>query len=156
VEEEGLMLPPGARLIALHAPCRHCRADGKTVTRGYIAETKGRSIVHCETCNRALHVAANPDPIKPERKTHDKISPSQRARVLMRDRHCVFCGRGENLQVGRLLSMAVGIKAGLTEAQLDDDENLAAMCGECNLGMADLEMPLWIVVPILRARMKGK
>ena len=44
--------------------------------------------------------------------------------------------------------------AGLTEAELNDDENLAAMCAECNAGLGEAPPPLWITVPLLKLRLR--
>ena len=77
----------------------------------------------------------------------------QRARILMRDGRCVICGSREQLQVGHLLPVAGGLAAGLTEAELNDDENLAAMCAECNAGLGEAP-PLWITVPLLKLRLR--
>lgn len=84
------------------------------------------------------------------------ISPSQRARIIFRDSaRCVFCPSKENLQVGHLLSLEAGLAQGLSPAELNDDENLATMCGECNLGIGKNPVPIRLVIGILMARAKN-
>jgi 5-methylcytosine-specific restriction endonuclease McrA len=90
---------------------------------------------------------------------HNGIKPSQRARILLRDGRCVICGSrgGElGLHVGHLVPVAGGLAAGLTELELNDDENLAAMCAECNVGLGEAPPPLWITVPLLRMRLSRR
>jgi 5-methylcytosine-specific restriction endonuclease McrA len=88
---------------------------------------------------------------------HALVSPSVRARIIVLDGgRCALCGaRGGDagLHVGHLIPVARGLEAGLTEADLNSDENLAAMCAECNLGLSDNPVPLRIAVAILRMRL---
>jgi hypothetical protein len=71
-----------------------------------------------------------------------------------RDGRCVLCGSRELLQVGHLVPVAGGLAASLTEAELNDDENLATMCAECNVGLGESPPPLWIAVPLLKLRLR--
>jgi hypothetical protein len=59
------------------------------------------------------------------------------------------------LHAGHLLSVDVGISMGLTEVELNDDANLAAMCDECNSGVSSTPLPLRICVAILKASTRG-
>ena len=43
---------------------------------------------------------------------------------------------------------------GSTERELNDDENLAAMCADCNLGLGEAPPLLWITVPLLLLRLR--
>jgi hypothetical protein len=88
---------------------------------------------------------------------HNGIGPKQRARVLMRDGNaCAICHASDKpLHVGHLLSVEVGLECGLTEVELNDDENLAAMCDECNLGLSDRPVPLRLAVAILKANIRA-
>lgn len=56
------------------------------------------------------------------------------------------------LNVGHIISRDVGLRIGMTEDEVDDDENLAAMCEECNSGLSEEPIPLPTAVWIVRAR----
>jgi 5-methylcytosine-specific restriction endonuclease McrA len=66
------------------------------------------------------------------------LRPTQQARVLDRDhRCCVICGRSATelrLTVAHLVSVDDGRALGLTDDEINDDMNLAAMCEACNSG----------------------
>lgn len=83
-----------------------------------------------------------------------EIRPSQRARILMLDNStCVLCHRNDlELDIGHLISVHDGRALGLTDAELNSDENLAAMCSPCNSGVGRETLPLRIVFAVLRAR----
>lgn len=145
-----------ARPHTLREPCRFCLTTVGSVWEGYVVESNGQDVVRCSRCNRAVYNAPRTETGRTQRTVttiHNGIKPNQRARILMRDGRCVLCGSRDNLHVGHLIPVVVGLEAGLTDLQLNDDENLAAMCEECNLGMAANPPPLWIVVPLLRARL---
>jgi 5-methylcytosine-specific restriction endonuclease McrA len=66
------------------------------------------------------------------------LKPSQQARILERDGRCLLSGRTADdvpLTVAHLISVKDGLDAGLTDAEINDDANLAAMCESCNLGL---------------------
>lgn len=65
-------------------------------------------------------------------------------------------GSEHGLHIGHLVPVAGGLMAGLSEAELNADENLAAMCAACNLGLSDDPPPLWLVVPLLRMRTRAR
>lgn len=91
-------------------------------------------------------------------RVHNGIKPKQRARILERAHcRCEICHRPGELHVGRILSVKEGLSlgAGLTEQQLNSDENLIAHCPECNLGQGDRPLPLWLVVGLVLSRTKG-
>lgn len=143
----------------MRAACRFCEASGVITTDGTVREVNGQDVVRCARCNRHVYNAPRLETgraVRTVTTVHNGIKPSQRARVLERDGRCILCGSRDGLHVGHLLSVAAGLEAGLTEAQLNDDENLAAMCAECNLGYGQRSVPLWIVVPLLRARLRGQ
>jgi 5-methylcytosine-specific restriction endonuclease McrA len=91
-------------------------------------------------------------------RTRPTIKPSQKVRILERDNHtCVVCHRDDvPLHVGHLLSVEDGRKVGATDDELFSDENLCAMCAECNLGMSSRTISLRLVAKILRARLRWR
>jgi hypothetical protein len=68
----------------------------------------------------------------------------------------VLCGGKIDLHVGHLLSVNEGLKQGLTDQQINDDENLAAMCAECNLGYSERPVSLRLLIAVLMARLNIK
>jgi 5-methylcytosine-specific restriction endonuclease McrA len=134
-----------------------CRFDCGSAD-GYITTVNGQDTVRCRTCNRFQYNAPRVETGRAPRTVttvHNGIKPAQRARVLERDGRCVLCGRRDDLHVGHLIPVARGLETGLTEVELNDDENLAAMCDECNLGLGARPLALWVVAPILRLRLRG-
>ena len=139
-------------IYTMRKPCISC---GSGV--GRIETRNGQDCVYC-VCGRHQYNAPKIETgRKPRTVTavHDLISASQRARIITRATgRCELCGARENLHVGHLLSVDAGINAGMTEAQINDDENLAAMCDACNLGIGKHTVPLRLAVSMLLARMK--
>jgi 5-methylcytosine-specific restriction endonuclease McrA len=126
---------------------------------GYIRTAGAQDVVRCARCHRAQYNAPRVETGRAARTAttvHNGVRPAQRARILLRDGRCVLCGSKELLQVGHLISVAAGLAAGLTEVELNDDENLAAMCAECNVGLGEAPPPLWITVPLLRIRLSRR
>lgn len=62
-------------------------------------------------------------------------------------------GRRHGCSCAPPAAASVGLNFGLTEVELNDDENLTALCAECNLGMGAEPISLRLAVNILRARM---
>lgn len=93
---------------------------------------------------------------------HSDVRPKQKARILLRaNGRCELCGASPNdgntvLHVGHLLSVKDGMAFGLTEVELNDDENLVALCAECNLGMGEETITLRLATSIVLARLRKK
>lgn len=135
----------------LRTPCAHCGSnEGRIEPRG------GQNCVFCAGCNRHLYNAPKSETGEKTRsiRTRPEIKPSQRARVLDRDSHrCVSCGSTDRaLHIGHLVSVDAGIKLGMTESDLYDDENLATICEECNLGMGSRSVNPRLMWRLLQAR----
>lgn len=139
---------------AMRQPCKY----GCDTTDGWMETRNGQDCVFCSRCNRLQYNAPKNETgreVRTVTKVHNGIKPKQRARVLDRDNgRCVLCGSHDNLHVGHLLSVNEGLKQGLTQEQINDDENLAAMCDECNLGLADRPVSIRLLVAVLTARLK--
>lgn len=138
---------------------RECKACGGT--EGRIAPTNGQNVVYCLGCGAYVYSAGKVETgqrIRSVSTVHAAITPKKRARVLERATgRCELCGRsgdGTVLHVGHLLSVARGIDQGLTEIELNDEENLCAMCEECNLGIGRDVVPLRLVIAISMARLR--
>lgn len=139
----------------LRQPCKNCAA-----TIGYIKTAGGQDVVRCTVCDTYQYNAPRVETGRAVRTVgtiHANIKPGQRSRILLRATgHCELCGKGPTdehpLTVGHLLSVREGIELGMTELELNDDENLAAMCDECNAGIGRETVPLRLCFAIIKAR----
>lgn len=118
----------------------------------------GQNRVFCADCDAWVYNAPRTETGERPRSVqtiHNGIRPKQRARVLLRaNGRCELCNAGTNLHVGHLLSVADGFAAGLTEIELNHDENLCALCEECNLGLGHETIPLRFAIRLLRQRIQ--
>ncbi len=140
---------------ALRKPCKTCGG-----LDGYITPTSGQDCVRCSACNTYQYNAPRVETGRAVRTVttiHNGIKPNQRWRILQRaNSHCELCGSGGDLEVGHLLSVNDGAEMGLTEIELNADENLAAFCKECNNGMGKETAPLRLMFAIIKARAKNR
>lgn len=147
--ETSVVSPP--ERFSLRAPCAKCACTAGTI------QAKGQQdTVWCDNCGAWQYNAPRSETGKPVRhvKTRGGFKPAQRARILLLDGgRCVICQTTEApLHVGHLLSVERGREQGLTDADLNDDENLAAMCEACNLGLGSTPVPIRIWARILMNR----
>lgn len=145
------MADTGRHEILMRAPCPACGWG-----EGYVTETNGQDVIRCCRCNRWVYNRPKAESGKPQRtvRTRPEIKPSTKARILERDNYtCVMCHAVDKpLHVGHLLSVDEGKRVGASEAELFADENLAAMCEECNLGQSAATISLRLMYQILQAR----
>ena len=143
------------RVFVMRTPCPACAYPS-----GKIIERNGQDTVRCLNCNRHCYNAPRTETGRAQRSittVHNGIKPQQRARVLERDRYTCLCGQKKgNLHVGHILSVEAGLRYGVTDEMLNDDENLVTQCEECNLGQGELPMSLPLAIAILRARIAWK
>ena len=136
----------------MRKPCQCGHPEGRIETRN------GQDCVFCAGCDRFQYNAPKTETGRAPRTVstvHEAIRSKTRARVLLRaNRTCELCGKGGNLHVGHLLSVAHGIAQGLTELELNSEENLAAFCDECNLGLGEETVPLRLAVAMVLARVR--
>src|SRR3990167_860876 len=139
----------------MQAPCVRCGfVDGR------IEQRSGQNCVFCLGCGRMCYNAPKTETGEIQRSVttvHNGIKPSQRTRIILRaNARCELCGLGQAdgviLHVGHALSVDAGLEFGLTEAVINSDANLLAMCEECNLGLGRLSLPTTVYVHLLRAR----
>lgn len=137
----------------LRKPCANCSGRSARI------ETKnGQDCLYCTGCGRWQYNAPKTETGRAARSTqttHESIKPKLRAQVLMRaNAHCELCGKsGCDLHVGHLISVKSGMDNGLTDAQINDLENLCAMCSECNLGLGAEPVTLRFCISLLINRM---
>ena len=137
---------------SMRDPCPRCGHE-----KGTIKTQSGQDRVFCADCGRHAYNAPRSETGRPQRtlRTRPQIKPSKRMRVLERDNHtCVSCHRADvDLDIGHLLSVEDGHRLGFSNDELNDEENLAAMCAACNSGQGHLTHSLRLVGMILRARL---
>lgn len=142
--------------FTMRAPCR-CGS-----TTGRIVEKSGQDTVRCNVCNAYCYCAPRTETGRAVRSVSTVrrgIRPSDRTRILERDGYrCVLCRQDDasKLHVGHIVSVDAGIATGLSDEEINDDENLIAQCEECNLGQGPQPIPLRVAVVILRARISWR
>lgn len=145
-----------SRPYTMRAPCKFCGEP----EQGLISLVNGQNVVRCAACGRAVYNAPRTETGERQRSVmtvHNGIKPKVHATVMIRaGRRCELCGAPaagtEGLMVDHMLSVDDGLKLGLTETQLNDIENLAALCPACNLGKGRTTLPLYLIVAIIKAR----
>lgn len=139
----------------MRAPCTSC---GHSV--GRVSTVNGQDTVRCELCGTFQYNAPRAETGREKRsvtRNREPLKPGKRARILERDGYrCQLCGSRENLHVGHVMSVKEGLTYGLTQEELDDDENLMAMCDECNLGQGDTPMAPRLYRVLLQYRIKTR
>ena len=125
---------PQEDIYPMRAPCRYCGCqNGRIETRG------GQDCIFCQSCGKMAYNAPKTETGRAVRSTttvHSAINPNKRYRVLERaSGKCELCGKtGAVLHVGHLVSVDAGIRLGMTDAEINDLENLCSLCDECNMG----------------------
>lgn len=131
---------------------------GCSCPEGVIRERGFQDCVFCIQCGKFQYNAPRVETGKSVRSVttvHNGISPRKRADVLMRaGGACELCHAVKHLDVAHLLSVKTGLEHGMTEAILNSEENLAAMCAECNAGIGSRPVPLRIAISIVLERTK--
>ena len=137
--------------IPLREPCPDC-----CCTEGEIITKNGQDTVYCAECGKyGGFNATRAETGRPRRslRTRRKISPSQKARVLLRDRSaCVVCNSRGDLVIGHAVSLRDGYAEGMSDAMLYSDHNLVAMCAECNAGLGGASIPPYRLLLIFSLR----
>lgn len=124
---------------------------------GRITHANGQDVVRCAKCGKWQYNAPKTETGRKGRSlqtTHKAIKPKQRYRILsMAGGKCMLCGKRDcELHVDHAISVKDGHAAGLTDEVINSDDNLMALCAECNLGKGDGTLPLNILIAALRSR----
>ncbi len=141
---------------AMRAPCANCGH-----ARGRLVERNGQDTVRCRQCDRHCYNAPRVETGRERRSVstiHNGIKPKLRSHILERDGYrCVLCHATDvPMHVGHVVSVDTGFATGLTDAEINDEENLIAQCEECNLGQGAQPIPLRTAIAILKARLAWK
>ena len=133
--------------------CRKCESEDVS-----IEEKHGQDVVRCNQCQKWSHNASRTETGRKARTvstTHEAIRASVRAEVLSRATgRCEMCGAAVSLTVGHLVSVRVGHDYGLTDDEINSQENLCAMCDECNSGLGATPVPLRLAISMIRKRIE--
>ena len=144
------------RDFAMRSPCPRCNGQS-----GYVVDKNGQDTVRCNTCDSFCYNAPRTETGREARTAttvHNGVRPKLRSKILERDGHrCVLCHTTEQtLHAGHVVSVGAGIVAGLSDAEINDEENLIAMCEECNLGQGEQPISLSVAIRILKARISWR
>lgn len=137
--------------FVMRRPCLGCAS-----LKGEIRPTNGQKCVFCADCGRfcynapLLEIGESPRSVR----SRPDIKPSQKARIFDRDgTACVICHRDDvPLHVGHLLSVDDGKKFDVPDDEIWNDENMAVVCEECNLGFSKFTYGLRLIARILHIR----
>ncbi len=135
--------------FALRRPCRWCGGyDGRLEHRN------GQACAFCTQCGQfQYNVPRGELGLEPRAVSLHGIPASLRARILERaTARCELCGAAGILHVSHLLSVVDGVAAGVPDAVLKSDENLAAFCETCNLGIGGLTVSPRLLIALLMRR----
>lgn len=144
-----------AKPFEMRQPCPTC-----TSPFGYVERRNGQACVLCSACHRWVYNAPRTETGERQRSlttVHGGIKPKLRAAVLMRaNGHCELCGadlsRIDRWDVGHLVSVKDGMAEGLTDAEINHQENLCALCAECNAGIGEHSITLRMILRIALRR----
>jgi hypothetical protein len=142
----------------MRAPCAKCGGvDGRVTERG------AQDVVRCANCDKFQYNAPRTETGKAIRSVttvHNGVKPRDRAIAIMRANcKCETCGKSAfspsaELHVGHMVSVKCGMEMGLSDSEINDEENLIAMCSECNLGLGDEPIPVRLLFNVLVARIR--
>lgn len=135
----------------MRKPCAYCGS-----TNGTVATKSGQDCIIC-ACGKWQYNAPKTETgraVRTVSTTHELIKPKQRYRILERaNRSCELCRKINCvLHVGHAVSVEDGHEIGLSDDLINSDENLLALCDECNLGQGSLSLPIRILAGIIIAR----
>jgi 5-methylcytosine-specific restriction endonuclease McrA len=138
--------------FTMRKPCPKCGG-----TLGLLREVNGQDTVRCLGCNAYCYCAPRTETGREVRSVstiRNGIKPKLRTKILERDGFCCVLCHATNvrLHVGHVVGVDAGLAVGLTDAEINDEENLIAQCEECNLGQGKSPLSLSLAIRVLRAR----
>jgi hypothetical protein len=131
--------------------------------QGRIFERGAQDVVRCAACDKFQYNAPRVETGKAVRSVatvHAAITSKRRAVILMRANcRCELCHRAptkpsDELHVGHAVSVKRGIELGLGDDEINHDDNLLAMCAECNLGLGAECVSMRLLVSLLMGRLR--
>lgn len=160
------MTPDDLTPFITQKPCNDGLCGAPAGSKGYIKRVGLQDVVYCAGADgtREIHYARRNAPRSEtgnpteNLRTRPGIAPSKRSRILQRDNYrCLMCGatpQETGLDIGHLISRDAGLAIGMSDYELDDDENLGTLCSPCNSGQGHEPVTLRFTMNVLRVRMK--
>lgn len=141
--------------MLMREPCPKC-----AVIECSITEKNNQDVVRCingHYCYCAPRTETGRE-VRSVTTIHNGVKPKLRSKILERDGYrCVLCrAETKRMHVGHVVSVAEGFTTGLSDDEINDEENLIAVCDECNLGQGSQPIPLRVAIAILRARISWR
>jgi ribosomal protein S14 len=141
----------------MRAPCKKCGHD-----IGFVTEQGSQDVVRCISCESYCYCAPRVETGKAVRSVAKRpgINPKLRARILVvrANGKCEICGNAgterEPLHVSHLVSRENALRLGMTDDEVDSEENLCAMCAECNLGLGQETVPARLLARVVMVRIR--
>lgn len=149
-------LPGGGKPHPLRRPCACGSNDGMVLVKN------GQNCLYCSNCRSftgynvpAAEMAGRP---ATNGEIHSRVSSSRRWRIMeLQGFRCAACHDGADsgaiLHVDHILPVDLREESGLTIEEINSDNNLWALCAECNIGKGTTPMEPRLFAAILRARM---
>jgi len=133
------------------SPCKYCSIgiEGEIITKN------GQDCVYCSNCSRFLYNAPKWETEREDRTLSSirTISPSKRFRILNRaNGKCEICGKNGELVVDHIIPVIEFEKEGFNIEELNLDENLCALCPECNSGKGKMIPSIRLYATMIKRR----
>ena len=135
------------------SPCKFC-GEGM---EGFIETRSGQDCVFCSHCNKFLYNAPKSETGRENRTFSSvrSISPSKRFRILNRaNGKCEICGKIGDLTVDHLIPVSKFEENGLPIDELNLDDNLCALCAECNSGKGKFLPSIRLYATLIKKRIE--
>lgn len=132
-----------------------CSAEGCGSTVGVLATKGGQDTVRCAVCDKFAYNAPRAETGRSVRRLSDRTSIPVSRQYRVKERatgRCELCGARGDLVVDHILSLDAGRQLGLSDFELNHDENLAALCAACNAGKGALPMSPRLYLALLKSR----
>lgn len=141
--------PPS--IIYLRTPCKCGWLCGKIKPKG------GQNCVYCTECDAFQYNAPKVETGQKTRSVsaiRNQPKPKQRSRILgLDDYRCGLCHATDRpLQIGHIVSVKDCMSLGWKSRQICSDDNLFAVCAECNSGEGSKSLPKEIANRIIESR----
>lgn len=136
--------------LLMRAPCPHCGG-----LEGVIRPQGLQDCVYCVACGRWCYNAPRAETGRAPRRLAGRTSIPVSKQYRIKERasgRCELCGARDELVVDHILSLKDGRDLGLSDFELNHDENLAALCPPCNSGKGAISMSPRVYIALLRSR----
>lgn len=141
--------------MELREKCKYCGCSS-----GSITTKNGQDCVYCDNCGKWLYNAPKTETgreVRTLKTIHENINQKKRAEIIVRaNGRCELCGSDEMIEVGHIISVEEGMVGGMTDSEINSNENLVAMCKRCNIGLGKNILPLKNAIFIVKNRIRNE